>query len=84
MFEYPYGDLQKLNLDWLLQAWREFQHQIEDAIAPQWSDTTSYTEDDVVFHDHVLYICTVPASTVRIFKADEWEVTQLIDIVNGG
>lgn len=84
MFNYPWGNLQKLNLDWLLQEWRQYQAQIEDAIAPQWNDTTSYSENAVVFFNHGLFQCVVESSTVRIFKSDEWESVTLTDLINGG
>ncbi len=84
MFEYPFGNMQKLNLDWILSEWRNYQAQIEDSIAPQWNDTTSYAENDVVFFNHTLFQCVVEASTVRIFKSDEWNAVMLTELINGG
>ena len=84
MYNYPYGNLQELNLDWVLTEWRNYQAQIEDMIAPQWSESVSYEEDAVVIYEHVLYRCVVTASTPRIFEADEWQSVRLIDIINGG
>ena len=84
MYNYPYGNLQQLNLDWLLTEWRNYQAQIEDMIAPQWSESVSYEEGAVVIYGHVLYRCVVTASTPRIFEGDEWQSVRLIDIINGG
>lgn len=83
MFEYPFGNLQQLNLDWILTEWRNYQQQIEDAIAPQWSETVSYPEDAVVFYNHGLYKCNVEASTVRIFKSEEWDSVTVLDLITG-
>lgn len=84
MYNYPFGNLQQLNLDWLLTEWRNYQAQIEDMIAPQWSESVSYEEDAVVIYEHVLYRCVVTTSTPRIFESDEWQSVRLIDIINGG
>ena len=83
MYQYPYGNAQQLNLDWLLSQWRLFQKQIEDMIAPQWSETESYAEYDLVIHDHVFYYCTAVAATIGDFKSDEWQQVSFADIING-
>lgn len=83
MYQYPYGNSQQLNLDWLLTAWRNFQKQVEDMIAPQWSDTESYVEHDLVIHDHVLYYCVVANATVHDFVPEEWQTISCADIFNG-
>ena len=83
MYQYPYGNSQQLNLDWLLTAWRQFQKAIEDMIAPQWSDTEAYALNDIVIHEHALYYCNTGAATVGEFKADEWTVFSIADVLMG-
>ena len=83
MYEYPYGNSQELNLDWLLTAWRIFQGQIEDMIAPQWSDREVYEEFDLVIHEHVLYYCVNASATPAEFIPEEWQQLNLADIFNG-
>ena len=74
MYEYPSGNAQQLNLDWLLTEWRKFQRQVENMIAPQWSNTEMYTWDSpaMVVYEHSLYYCNVAQATVGEFKPDEW------------
>lgn len=83
MYEYPYGNSQQLNLDWLLTEWRAFQKQIEDMIAPQWAELTLYVQYDLVIHNHVLYYCSVASATVGTFDTDEWTAITVADIVGG-
>lgn len=89
-YNYPYGNTQQLNLDWILRSWREFQSQIEDMIAPQWSDTESYSmarpdtgNPDIVIYEHELYYCIVPAATVGEFKPDEWQKFSIAQYMQG-
>ena len=72
-----------MNLDWLLTQWRQFQKQVEDMIAPQWSDTVSYAMNDIVIHEHALFYCNTAAATVGEFKADEWTVFSIADALQG-
>ena len=81
MYQYPYGNAQQLNLDWLLNEWRRWQQQVENMIAPQWSDTDTYTEGAVVILDHVLYACTVATATVGEFEPEEWQPVTLSDLL---
>lgn len=83
MYQYPYGNSQQLNLDWLLTQWRQFQKQVEDMIAPQWSDTVSYTQNDIVIHEHTLFYCNTGAATIGEFKPDEWTVFSIADALQG-
>ncbi len=83
MYEYPYGNAQQLNLDWLLTAWRKFQQQVEAMIGTQWSDTETYLENALVIHDHVLFYCVVATATVGEFKPDEWSTINIADIFMG-
>ena len=85
MYEYPYGNSQQLNLDWLLTEWRKFQKAVEDMIAPAWSATESYSWDapDMVIYNHVLYYCIVEHATVGEFKGDEWQSFTIADVFMG-
>lgn len=81
MYQYPYGNTQQLNLDWLLNEWRRWQQQVENMIAPQWSDTDTYTEGAVVILDHVLYICDTATATVGEFVPEEWLPTSFSELL---
>lgn len=83
MYEYPMGNSQQLNLDWLLTEWRAFQKQIEDMIAAQWSDQTLYNQYDLVIHNHVFYYCSVATATVGTFDYTEWTAITVAEIVGG-
>lgn len=52
-------------------------------IAPQWSDTESYAQNDIVIHEHALFYCNTAAATVGEFKADEWTVFSIADALMG-
>ena len=81
MYQYPYGNAQQLNLDWLLNEWRRWQQQVENMIAPQWSDTAEYAADDIVILDHVLYICDTAHATVGEFVPEEWQPTSFSELL---
>lgn len=81
MYQYPYGNAQQLNLDWLLNEWRRWQQQVENMIAAQWSDTDTYTQGAVVILDHVLYICDTATATVGEFVPEEWLPVTLSDLL---
>ena len=81
MYQYPYGNTQQLNLDWLLNEWRRWQQQVENMIAAQWSDTAEYAADDIVILDHVLYICDTAHATVGEFVPEEWQPVTLSDLL---
>ena len=83
MYQYPYGNSQQLNLDWLLTQWRQFQKQVEDMIAPQWSDTETYAQNDIVIHEHALFYCNTALVTVGEFKPDEWTSFSIADALQG-
>lgn len=52
-------------------------------IAPQWSDTETYAQYDIVIHEHTLFYCNTATVTVGEFKADEWTVFTLADAIQG-
>ena len=85
MYEYPSGNAQQLNLDWLLTEWRKFQKTIEDMIAPQWSNTQAYTNGapDIVIFDHELFYCNVAHATVGTFIPAEWHKFSIADVFMG-
>ena len=83
MYQYPYGNAQQLNLDWLLNQWRIFQQQVENMIAPQWSDTETYAQWAVVIHEHTLFFCDVETATVGEFKSEEWVAFSIADALLG-
>lgn len=83
MYQYPYGNAQQLNLDWLLNQWRIFQQQVENMIAPQWSDTETYAQYAVVIHEHILFYCNTENVTVGEFKSDEWTAFSMADALMG-
>ena len=76
-FKYPYGNSQQLNLDWLINAWKAYQEQIENAIAPQYNENTTYDSPAIVFHDHVLYYNTDSMDAPEPFNPEHWEPTSL-------
>lgn len=83
MYQYPYGNSQQLNLDWLINAWRTFQRQIEDMIAPQYSDSKEYDAYALVIHDHALYYAPDPISPAEEWNPEHWVQLSLSDIFNG-
>lgn len=82
-YQYPYGNSQQLNLDWLLTEWRKFQKTIEDMIAPQWSNTEAYSNSAIVIYDHELFYCSVANATVGTFIPAEWTKFSIADIFMG-
>ena len=80
-FKYPYGNSQQLNLDWLINAWKAYQQQIENAIAPQYNENYTYTDPAIVFYNHVLYYNLVPITDPEPFTPEHWEASSLTDIM---
>ena len=52
-------------------------------IAPQWSDSVSYAQNDIVIHEHTLFYCNTGAATIGEFKPDEWTVFSVADALMG-
>ena len=82
MFNYPYGQSQELNLTWLLNAWRAYQSQIEDAIAPPYSDKVTYAAASLVWYDHTLYTNPTAIEVPEDFDEDHWEKTSIYEILS--
>lgn len=81
MFNYPYGQSQELNLTWLLNAWRQYQSQIEDAIAQQYNEQIAYPDPIFLWHEHVLYTNNIAISAPEPWTPDHWDVISLWDIL---
>lgn len=82
MFNYPYGQSQELNLTWLLNAWRQYQSQIEDAIAPQYSDTIAYPDPALVWYEHVLYTNNDAILVPEEWDPDHWTKISIAEILS--
>ena len=82
MFNYPYGNTQELNLSWLLKAWRDYQEQIENAIAPQYDEHIAYPDPVFLWFEHVLYTNPDPIPDPEPFTPEHWTVTSLWDILS--
>ena len=81
MYQYPYGDSQQLNLDWLINAWRTFQSQICDMIASTYSNSSVYAVGDVVIYNMQLWRCTEAIQTAEEFNVQHWERISVVDLV---
>ena len=80
-FKYPYGNSQQLNLDWLINAWKQYQEQIENAIAPQYNENYTYPDPAIVFYEHILYFNTEPINTPEEFTPEHWQQASLAEII---
>ena len=81
MYNYPYGNSQQLNLDWLISAWRQYQEQVEDMIAPQYDHNVAYDVAAIVLHDHKLYYNNQAINDPEEWDPDHWTETNLADIM---
>lgn len=79
-FKYPYGDTSQLNLDWILRAWREFQSQIENIIAPAYSNTQTYPANSLVIYDHVLWYNDEAITDPEEWTPEHWEKTTIAEL----
>lgn len=84
MYNYPYGNTSQLNMDWILQSWRQFQRQIEDMIAPQYSESSTYPANSLVIYQHVLYYNPAAITGAGPFDPESWEQIDIATIVTGG
>lgn len=82
MFNYPFGQSQELNLTWLINAWIQYQEQIEDAIAPQYSDKITYAAASLVWYDDTLYTNPDAINVPEDFNEDHWEKTSIYEILS--
>ena len=84
MYNYPYGNSQQLNLDWLITAWRTFQGQIEDMLAPAYSDSSTYSSGDLVIYNHILYQASEDITTAEEFDSSKWTQVTFTELLEGG
>lgn len=80
-FKYPYGNLQALNLDWLLKQWVEFKAAMENIIAPQYSNTTQYDAGSLVIYQDKLYYNAEAIMVPGDFNAELWTETTVSEIL---
>lgn len=83
MYNYPYGNTSQLNLDWFLQSWRQFQRAIEDMIAPQYSESSTYQAWSLVIYQHVLYTNQADITEEGQFDPESWEQISVAQIIGG-
>lgn len=81
MYQYPYGDSQQLNLDWLLNAWRTFQSQICSMIAPNYSNSKTYDVGDLAIYNMQLWRCKEAIQTAEEFNVQHWEKITVAELV---
>ena len=79
-FKYPYGNSQQLNLDWLINAWKTFQQQIENNIAPPYNDTLTYSAFALVIYKHQLYYNPEDIESPEEFNPEHWVAISVADI----
>lgn len=82
MFNYPYGQSQELNLTWLLNAWRQYQSQIENAIAPQYDEHIAYPDPIFLWYEHELYRNNQPINDPEPWDPDHWTKTSIWELWN--
>ena len=83
MYEYPYGNSQQLNLDWILNKLKEFEtsgassadmKSIANALlSASYDSNSSYAVNDIIYNDtlETLYIC----NTVIPVGGEPWDAT---------
>lgn len=89
MYQYPYGDSQQLNLDWIINKLIELKQsfagksaELEEfanaLISLTYSPTKAYNNSDIVFHDGHLYRCntTIPAPG-EVWNPAHWDQIML-------
>lgn len=81
MFNYPYGNIQELNLTWLLNAWRDYQSHIEDAIAPQYSDQAIYDYPIFLWYEHDLYYNNQAINAPEPWTPEHWTKTSIYELM---
>ena len=90
MYQYPYGDLQQLNLDWIINKLIQLEQsfvagesaELEEfanaLISLTYIPTQAYNNSDIVFHDGHLYRCntTIPAPG-EVWDPAHWDQIML-------
>lgn len=80
MYQYPYGNTQQLNLDWLLGEWKSFKENILNMIAPEWSDKQTYTAGTIVIYEDALYRAA-STPTAGVFDKTQWLLVTLAQLL---
>ena len=83
MYNYPYGNSQQLNLDWLISAWRQYQEQVENMIAPQYDHNIAYPAMSLVIHDHKFYYNPDDINDPEEWDPEHWTQISIADIFMG-
>ena len=94
MYEYPYGNSQQLNLDWILNKLKEFEtsgassadmKSIANALlSASYDSNSSYAINDIIYNDtlETLYICnTVIPVGGEPWDATHWDAFRVGDIL---
>lgn len=96
MYQYPYGDSQQLNLDWIINKIKELddvigEHSADvdleevatDLISPEYASTNDYNVNDIVYHDGKLYKCnTAIPSPGESWDPTHWDEILLADLAS--
>ena len=90
MYQYPYGDSQQLNLDWIINKLIELEQsfvagetaQLEEfanaLISLTYIPTQPYNHSDIVFHDGHLYRCnTIIPAPGEVWDPSHWDQIML-------
>lgn len=80
-YNYPYGQSAQLNLDWLIKSWREFQQEIEDMIAPAYSETATYPLNSLVIYKDKLWTNTEAIADPEAWDPEHWTEITLAEIL---
>lgn len=81
-YKYPYGNTEKMNLDWLLSQWVQLKDSFYNLIAPAWAYNVVYAQGSLVMNDSKLYRA-IEEPTTGTFITEEWEEIRLSDILEG-
>ena len=91
MYQYPYGDSQQLNLDWIINKLIELSNEIKEhgsdvdleevanaLISITYSSTQAYNTSDIVFYDGHLYRCNTTISAPgEVWDPAHWDQIML-------
>ena len=91
MYQYPYGDSQQLNLDWIINKLTALSNEIEEhgsdvdleevanaLISITYSSTQAYNTSDIVFYDGHLYRCNTTISAPgEVWDPAHWDQIML-------
>lgn len=93
MYQYPYGNTQQLNLDWILNKLKELENReaseaelksvANHLISLSYNSSASYNVNDIVYNDNTkkLYRCNT-ATTGEPWDATHWDEILLAPVVS--